>query len=457
MFAGSVLQPVTKAVTSSAGIIACNDTQLTLCQQVAQNISVGTVLVGFLDTVSSAGASLCTSIARVVQAVESGDPDVVALSTVPAGLADIFLSYSISIPSVAAVANTSSIDAASSGQGRHLMATDTLQLSAGRFSTPVVADKVQFSTNGIDFGETDFSFKASLGGPDESPSLDFIATTMPTSQASLSLNLDGTEQLQFAQSLVPSPSGYGPATLATISFPIDVGVPGFIVPGFLSLMFDYQLQLQLSNVKLQAEVDVVLLATTQEEVSYQGGAFSLQPSVTPSLTVSASVGVACSGTFTPGLSLQLQAALGLGAAQSGQLNIPLVQLTTALNPSFPITLQAPSDTQICPNCVDETVQGSLATQPHLTVEVDVTAGLGKLIKNVPYGAQYQRAFKPYDADIPNSAEGVCFELGQDLGAFCANTDFSCNNSPPVRSHLYRCCLRMQQCCARRSSQSITSV
>ena len=63
-FAGYELLAPTKAVNSSVGVLACNDTQIVLCPQVAQNITVGTVLVGVLDSLPTLGASGCTLISR---------------------------------------------------------------------------------------------------------------------------------------------------------------------------------------------------------------------------------------------------------------------------------------------------------------------------------------------------------------------------------------------------------
>lgn len=86
-------------VNSSAFVLSCNASQLVIPATTVGSLTVGSVLIGFLDIISQIGPSPCTMIMRLVLAMVT-TPSQVIVQTVPATLEDVFVTVNVTVPDI---------------------------------------------------------------------------------------------------------------------------------------------------------------------------------------------------------------------------------------------------------------------------------------------------------------------------------------------------------------------
>lgn len=86
-------------VNSSANVLSCNASQLVLPAATIGSLTVGSVLIGYLDTISQVGPSPCTMIMRLVIATIP-DSSQTIVQTVPAALEDVFVTVNVTVSDI---------------------------------------------------------------------------------------------------------------------------------------------------------------------------------------------------------------------------------------------------------------------------------------------------------------------------------------------------------------------
>ena len=414
--AGFAIQPATKSVTASAGLLACTVDQLILCPQSAVGITDGTVLVGVLDTLLGQGPSECTLITRKVIAISS-EENAVVLNTTDANLADIFTSYNISIPSVAAAVQKARNDSLAAPQGRSLLDEPPqlgFQVTTGPVQTSVSSQVTFNSDNGLLFN-TDFSFVASTDGPDGGLFVDIGCSADLTFAYSFALDVVGNAAVQLSSRPL-----YSSKDLGTLYFDIPLPFLPLVLPATIDLSVNVPATLQFTVGKnFNAVASFAAGASINEQVTFTGGTLgNTKNTFNPTFDASISASEACTFGGTVAVTPTLQAAFAVGYKA-------LTLATISLAPSLQgiVAAQTPADPKFCAQCVGDAVQRSIAVQPHVQLALNAALGPSALLGKTEVGAQVTlQAPLLYDADI-GTGSSFCSD------GTCDASDFSCKQSP----------------------------